>query len=348
MALCFFAVGACIMLVLCNLRVTNNMRYISSGCISPAAREAVLDSVGENISIQQQLEKVQTPMVLYHADLHPEIDLRGVYITGNPGVLPPLLKGRFFNEQDNYSDTPRAVIGKDYEKDTFIENGKQMITIQDVDFEVIGVAGIKQVTRLDAVQFINFGESEKMFGANGNYLLDTATKRSNSQASDDIKRALRSVASFRTKTTGVSTSHKLVTDLSGRTSVQETTTGEVGSSDNVLYVYLIILIAFILCTLTTTVFWMRKRNNEMAIERMLGLTKREMLLRRLSRYLPIGIVGSLVGVFIVWLLYLFDYLSVFLIQDILFTVLGTVLSGTIILIIVQLYFFKHNLAQELR
>ena len=104
------------------------------------------------------------------------------------------------------------------------------------------------------------------------------------------------------------------------------------------YVYIVILIAFLLCTLTITVFWMKKRTSEIAVERMLGLKKQEIILQRLSHYVPLSFIGSGLGILAVFLLYQTGFLTVFSIMDGVITIFCTVFCSILIMLGVHLYF----------
>ncbi|NLT12181.1 MAG: ABC transporter permease [Clostridiaceae bacterium] len=81
---------------------------------------------------------------------------RFVYFSGNV-MLPPILEGRFFTSKECLSREPMAVIGKDLLNQSFIEDGKRFIYLDDLACEVVGIAGIAHDSTIDALYFINLG-----------------------------------------------------------------------------------------------------------------------------------------------------------------------------------------------
>lgn len=339
MALCFLAVCACTLLILSNLRLANRLAFISEGCYSGAARELTLETEDKTLSLKATQNTVKTPMILYRPDLDEQTDVRGVYIKGHPAITPPILEGRFFSEEDNFSDTPRAVIGRNFKEDIFYEQGKPMIRFGDVDYEVIGILGMNPETRLDGMRMLNIGAAEEITGLSGVYRLDTDTKKQNSQARRELE-------------TGLGSDVKLSVYKDTRQEEDEEQYGDVSDEFKGIgtYVYYIILLTFLLCTVSTTIFWMQKRQNEISIEWMLGLKRWEIFMRQLRHYLPISLIGGLLGLLVIWVLSITHVLSIVLLADVLLTVVGVVLCGILILGAVSIFRMRsyHNFAQELR
>lgn len=81
---------------------------------------------------------------------------RYFYYTGRV-QLPPLLEGRFLTPEECLSGEPLAVIGQTLSKDSYLDNGKTYIDINNRAYEVIGVTGLEQPSTLDHLYFLNLG-----------------------------------------------------------------------------------------------------------------------------------------------------------------------------------------------
>ena len=348
-SLCFLAVCICVLLILTNLRFTKLMDYIAVGCYTDVAREITIQTEDESVPLSGIKDSLKTPMVLYRTGLDRETDLRGVCVKGEPDILPPIEEGRFFLEQDNFAETPTAVVGRSFRRDIFEKDGKQMITIHDIDFEVIGILGIRPDTRLDGLRLINMGAAEQLYGITGDYKIDTETKRENSRAIKEIQAGLGQNVSVQIEQKeDIKNIGTIENPITGEVTTVETDPQAYVRSGMGIYLYIIILVTFLLCTMITTVFWMQNRADEIAVERMTGLFKREILLRRLRHYLLPSLIGSIIGILVVGLFYLGGMLTILSPLDILISCISTIICGMIILICLQIYYFHTNLAQELR
>ena len=87
-----------------------------------------------------------------------EADTRGVFFKGDFKRLP-LRSGRYLTEAEVSGTERKAMIGQRFEKDTYEENGKQCIEILGEPFEVVGVLGSAQPTRMDSMKWMPLGDS---------------------------------------------------------------------------------------------------------------------------------------------------------------------------------------------
>jgi len=92
----------------------------------------------------------------YFASLH-RGTLRGVFYRGEKSVDLPLIRGRFFTEDECLSKAPLAVVGQDVYKSCFEENGREYLDYMGKKYEVIGVTAISGPSAIDALVFVNLG-----------------------------------------------------------------------------------------------------------------------------------------------------------------------------------------------
>src|SRR5699024_5668572 len=104
--------------------------------------------------------------ILYKKDLQMAEDIRGVFYKGNFKKLP-LISGRYFSGEEVCGDDRKAMIGRRFEKDVYEEGDRQYIDIMGEKFEVIGVLGSAQLTRLDSMKWIPLKAAAELTGAEG-------------------------------------------------------------------------------------------------------------------------------------------------------------------------------------
>ncbi len=102
------------------------------------------------------------------------MDLRGVYFSQSMET-PPLVSGRFLTQEEMLSNEKLAVIGTDFLEEVYVEDGVQYIDISREAYEVVGVLGIGQASRLDSIVYIPLGELIEGATAMGLYELDSDT-----------------------------------------------------------------------------------------------------------------------------------------------------------------------------
>lgn len=93
----------------------------------------------------------------YLAAVH-DGDTRYVFYSGEP-TLPPVVSGRFFTPSECLSSEKLAVIGSNYMDETYEVGKDRYIRYNDVEYKVIGVAGLSYPTTLDSLRFFNIGSA---------------------------------------------------------------------------------------------------------------------------------------------------------------------------------------------
>lgn len=106
----------------------------------------------------------------YLVSIHSGV-LRGVFFRGNI-VLPPVISGRFFTEDECLSDRPLAVIGGNYMNLTVKHNGKTYLDYKGRKYEVIGLVGMASDSPIDDVIFVNLGSLSAEEQLDGSYYID--------------------------------------------------------------------------------------------------------------------------------------------------------------------------------
>ena len=98
-------------------------------------------------------------------------ELRGLFYKGKI-TTPPLVRGRFFTEEECLSRDNLAVIGSDFLESAFYKNGKEYVKFKEKEYEVIGVTGISNVSSLDHLIMVNMGSMSSEEQKTGRLYID--------------------------------------------------------------------------------------------------------------------------------------------------------------------------------
>ena len=98
---------------------------------------------GSDITLIDYSEDLLRGNALFYKEAY---GIYSIYFTGY--FYMPITSGRFFSPRDFEGSLPKAVVGKDIQTQK-AEGGKTYYTYGNIDYEVIGIAGIKKVSWLD-------------------------------------------------------------------------------------------------------------------------------------------------------------------------------------------------------
>ena len=110
----------------------------------------------------------------YFASLH-RGTLRGVFFRGKRSADLPLIKGRFFTEEECLSEVPLAVVGQNVYQSCYEENGHDYLDYMEKKYEVIGVAAISGESPIDSLVFVNLGSIPAEEQIKGIFYIDNAS-----------------------------------------------------------------------------------------------------------------------------------------------------------------------------
>lgn len=83
-----------------------------------------------------------------------------------------MIWGEYFDFSTSWTDTPRAVLGSQYEKDIVERDGKKYFTFNETDFEVLGIMGTQDKSRINQMLLVDFKSAVRITGVETNYVLD--------------------------------------------------------------------------------------------------------------------------------------------------------------------------------
>ena len=218
--------------------------------------------------------------ILYKKDLQMAEDIRGVFYKGNFKKLP-LISGRYFSGEEVCGDDRKAMIGRRFEKDVYEEGDRQYIDIMGEKFEVIGVLGSAQLTRLDSMKWIPLKAAAELTGAEGSYVVDGNSEKE------------------------IRNNTKLLWEVMDEdVNMKEDVFDDWALPDKtpalIEKIYFAIIAAFVLNMFFSGSYWIRYKKQKIQVEKLLGFSAKEVLASVFADYIKIAaaaliLSGILIG-----------------------------------------------------
>lgn len=215
--------------------------------------------------------------ILYKKSMEMEADTRGVFYQGKI-KKPTLLSGRFFTEEESSGNERKALIGKRFQKDTFEKNGKEYIEILGDSFEVIGILGSVQPTRLDSMKWIPMEAAVELAGAGGSYVSDGISKEKIVHNTKLLWKIMDE-------------------DWTMKESEMEATVRKYskGWQNSVVEkIYLAIVFSFVLNTILAGVYWVYQKKQKVQVKKILGFSNSRIIQSVLVEYIIITVVSAMI------------------------------------------------------
>lgn len=174
LAASFAAISACLLLVLSSARSGRTDALNRNGLYSGYQRSfGISNAEGDRLwdDIIPVLDDKFDNFALFLSVEDTSILVKGTFLNGEAEATP-LLWGRYFDNQTSWTEHPTAVLGKDYQKDAAQRGRKLYYTYRDVEYEVIGIMGTEEKSRLDRMLVVDFRSALQMAGVNTSYVLD--------------------------------------------------------------------------------------------------------------------------------------------------------------------------------
>lgn len=170
----FTAISLCLLLVVSAVRA-EQVNRLNKYTLYSGHQKGFSVSGGEGV---EQWEHVIPKLASqdYHFTLYVPVEDPGIIVKGictrTDDREIPMLWGDYFDFDTSWSDTPRAIIGSRYKKDILERNGKKYYQFNDVEFEVIGIMGTKDESRINQMLLIDFKSAVRITGLETSYVLD--------------------------------------------------------------------------------------------------------------------------------------------------------------------------------
>lgn len=170
----FTAISLCLLLIVSAVRA-EKVNRLNKYTMYSGHHKGFSVSGGDGVEqwepVISELASQNERFTLYVPIEDPGIIVKGICTRGDDREVP-MLWGDYFDFSTSWTDTPRAVLGSQYEKDIVERNGKKYYEFNEVDFEVIGIMGTKDESRINQMLLIDFKSAVRITGVETNYVLD--------------------------------------------------------------------------------------------------------------------------------------------------------------------------------
>lgn len=246
----------------------------------------------------------------------PEMVMRGICVQGEVEI-PPMLEGTYFDFSTSWTDQPTLVVGKQYKEKVIRRAGKMYYRYGGTEYEVIGIMGYEEESRINQMILMDFRSSLRITGINTEYILDTRKEADLTELGQDMYDLFHSPAEM-----------LIILEQGAKPSV---IAGLFSGGAVMRTLYVMTLISFSLSTILVTFIWLRFRRQLFFAYTLCGY-ERQMERLEISKrfYLAAGtgfVAGMLLMIFISQ--FMTDFTMAVL--DILLTLGITIGLGTVIL-----------------
>lgn len=201
---------------------------------------------------------------------------RAVFFRGNIEP-PPLLQGRFFKEDDFFCGKKLVVIGNAYNSIITKHNGYDYIKINQEDYEVIGHLGGNEISKLDYMLMVNADAINP--GNGGLYAIDGKSEQKIAAATrlfkNEVEKAGGAYSVIEREPTGIKRLLK--------------------SEQTNTLLYFVLILVFLFSSVAVNLSLYEKKKREIAIQRLLGFSSKNIIGQILKDYIFLAHVGFLLG-----------------------------------------------------
>lgn len=202
--------------------------------------------------------------------------VRAIYFN-NSYVNLPIKEGRFFKNSDFTENSFTAVIGKDLESKIFIKNNRQYISVNGIDYEVIGTIGYESKTLFDNYIFINGCTMNSVFSSKI-YNIDVLKATDYDDFADELVSQLDEKGIECELLSQIDTfANKFIPRL--------------------IYsrVFILVIILNLICLLLISIQWLNQQKRNYCVKRLLGAGNLRVFLSILIKYILSILISCLSG-----------------------------------------------------
>lgn len=318
----FMTISVCLIMIIALMRSNRVNDMIKKGLYTDNYKGFSINNVeDENIwdnVICGELNNYDK-FAIYVTLQDPQLFVRGVFAKGEVSV-PPMIYGKYFDETTSWTDTPTAVIGSTYKNQVVKKNGKMYFTYYKDTFEVVGIMGTEEDSRLNHMILMDLKTALKYTGVNTSYIYDAGSEDTLYSVGECISKAFPYPAEI---------------DIS----VQEPDRDSVSilsqllSSKNIVNtLHYVMFLGFILNTFLVTLIWINCRKTLIFAWQLCGYEKQHMYIEIIKKYISISLGGFVAGSIVVNILVSCMENTQIIITDIIQAFAVTILLGSAILI----------------
>ena len=282
-----FLVITAAFLLLVNIQSRRELEDIKRGFYSEQASYLINEESGWD-AVEEILQGDDwNDGIVYKKGLEMNSDTRGVFYKGNFKKLP-LIEGRYFTEDEVGSDSRKAMLGRKYEEDIYEEGGAWYIDILGEKFEVIGIFGSAQATRMDSMKWIPLEAAAELAGAEGDYIVDGKSEALIEHNSSLLEQVMEP---------DWTTEIKVMNDAG-----EPVESSYPERNNNVIEkIYLAIIFSFILNMILAGTYWGRHTAQRIQVEKMSGFSGGQILLSVLAEYCKIACASLVLACILIFI-----------------------------------------------
>lgn len=286
----FTVVSLCILLIVSATRAEHAAALLKNSLYSGHPKNfSIIESEEEDQweDVLPGIEAEYKDFAIYVPVRGSDIAIRGIYVNGNM-EQPPMISGEYFDRSTSWTGQETAVLGKNYEKDVSVRDGKKYYRYNDVDYEVIGIMGTEEESRINQMVLVDFKSAVRIAGINTQYVLDTKKESRIYEIGQKIYDLFSYPANVLIGLQKESEITGIVSYLSGDM-IMDT-------------MYVMILISFSLSTILITFIWFRFRRQLFYAWRLSGYGKRPVCLEISKRFYGIAGAGFVMGIILMYII----------------------------------------------
>lgn len=317
--LSFAAISLCLLLIVSVTRAEKINSMGKSGMYSGHQENfSVSNAESGNLwdDVIPSLASGYNNFAVYLPIQDPEIVLRGVCVKGRVEV-PPMIEGKYFDFDTSWSDSPKAVIGKQFMENVVKRDGKMYYDYQGMEFEVTGIMGTKEDSRINYMMMIDFKSAVRIAGINNPYVLDAGKRSDIQEIGQELDGLFRYPAEVIILLDGESNT-SLIARLLSEGAIMDT-------------MYMMVLISFSLSTVLVTFIWLRFRRQLFYAWQLCGYENRMQCMEISKRFYLVAGVGFMAGLLMLLLMSLIMGDVQLIVLDVLQAFGITIGLGTVIL-----------------
>ncbi|MEG1132543.1 MAG: ABC transporter permease [Romboutsia sp.] len=291
--LCYSIVTIFIMMMIANYISNKELNTVSRGFLTSSSQKF---NVNGNIDALELEEVIRGTLpqegAIFRKNFSNE-NTTGIYKKEDFND-PPLIKGRFLDEEESFSNKKVAVVGQGLQHSFVNNNGKEWIEIDGTNFEVIGVVGTDYSSRLDSMIFIPLGVVNRQYGTVGEIIIDGVNNTE--KFLDKVRHNINSDVEF-SKVNDKKIISGTFDPQTGKETEKVLSSSDLSKNNLNSYIYLIVFISALLCIISISIYWYEKIKKEITVCNILGFYKHEIFIRCINHYIKVVLTGIMFGMF---------------------------------------------------
>lgn len=272
----FCAISVVCILMVHHLNLTETLSRMGSGHFGESSSLIKITGDVDSEKIIDDCKAFNIPLALYTDKQNEDGTIRHIFFN-DYYVNIPMKDGRFFVKSDFFNDAFIAVIGKNKEKEVYLNaSNNKCITIDNKEYEVIGVIGYENSTILDDYVYLNFNSLNDIDSPL--IMIDYFnTDKCNEMAEIFVDRVTNSYISAEI--------------LSGSVSYSDSIMPKIVSARW----FLAIIVCCLICLLLVSIQWINSQKKEITVRMLVGATSRDISRLVIKKYLLIFLIAFFIG-----------------------------------------------------